>query len=413
MQHFATHLQPGQQTTRSLRAGQYRNAIKRKRDQDSEEPPEAAGGDASNTQPPASSDPSEIAQRRVAGVLPDDEFDVPGPPFPHSAARASKDYLNHAKAQQELAGLEPAVYAAGTTSKSQAVDGKREKPVLRKTHLDVLSTVLHRCLLEGDYDRAARAWGMILRTQVAGEPIDPRNHARWGIGAEVLLRRQPRNESDYIQNEQHGEHGADDEQSPRLENRLFTEEGFELARDYYERFIVQYPNRKMAPHAIDDRTFYPPLFSIWIRSGDTTMTSEDARAREAAIQDEELALAREICERLDQLVVSPPFDKHAQLLLLRGNVGLWISDLIIGNPKLRQQDDDNDWNMDTSEDDHSAFESTSEALRKHEDSLRELQRAQEFFHRAKTNGSRNAVSAKSSVETKVHELTKQMARLYG
>jgi hypothetical protein len=325
--------------------------------------------------------------------------------------------------QQEVAGLSPAVYAADAPSKTLAIGGTYEKPALRRTHLDVLSTVMHRCLLEGDYDRAARAWGLILRTQVAGHPIDPRNHARWGIGAEVLLRRRDGNHAD----------GEGDE--------LFTAEGFELARDYYERFIVQYPDRKLShPNAVDNRIFYPPLFSVWIRSvvdkskharreldverhratsadaasdSDTTATIDDVRARHEAIQTEELARAREICERLDQLVVSPPFDKHVQLLLLRANVGLWLSDLIVDVPKARNQDHDGDWDMDASEDDDRTEHSTTEKQRKHANSLVELQRAREFFDRAETNGSGSAGHAKSRVNSKVKHLTRQMAKYGG
>jgi hypothetical protein len=433
MQHFATHLRPSQQTTHSQRAGGYKNTIKRKRDEDSDEPSDGPGNDAKGL-PTASNAQSytpsaaKIAHRHVAGLVPDDGASIPPPPFPHSTARTSNDHLSYAKVQQEIAGLNPAVYAANATSKSHAVGGTNEKPALRKTHLDVLSTVLHRCLLEGDYDRAARAWGMILRTQLAGQPIDPRNHGRWGIGAEILLRQSPRNQLSHLQNGH----------SHREENRLFTAEGFELVRDYYERFVVQYPNRKTAPYAIDSRTFYPPLFSIWITSvlekskrarkeydeerqhirsasGTSedykTLSPEDARVREVAIVDEELEHANEIRERLDQLVVSPPFDKHAQLLLLRGNVGLWISDLILADRQPRQQDDDNDWDMDVSEDNHSTTESAAEKLRKYTDSLQELRRAQDFFSSAETNGSGSAGPAMSSIDTKIRYLTRQMARL--
>jgi hypothetical protein len=430
MQHFATHLRPAQQTTHSLRAGQYKNAIKRKRDTASEEPPDGPGDDAKGPSPASNtqSSPSDLPEQ------------LPPPPFPHGSAAKSKDHLTYAKVQQEIAGLNPAIYVADATTKSHAVGGAGAKPALRKTHLDVLSTVMHRCLLEGDYDRAARAWGMILRTRVAGQPIDSRYHARWGIGAELLLRREDRNDFDYIQNESSQELAAESEHSRADEDGLFTQYGFDLAQDYYERFIVQYPNRKMIPHAVDSRFFYPPLFSIWIRSvlekskharreleierqrarstsvtseGDTTITSEDARARSEAIQDEELALAREICERLDQLVVSPPFDKHAQLLLLRANVGLWISDLMVGARNRSQQDDDDDWDMEASENAHSTAESMAEELRKQADSLAELRRAQEFFTRAETNGSGCAGPAISRVEVKIRDLTRQMAKLGG
>lgn len=365
MHYFATNLKPGQQTTHSLRASQYRHSFKRKRDEDSDEGPDSLEDDAkglpasSNAQSYIPSDPLESTQLRVAGLLPDDVNGVPPPPFPHAFPRAPNDYFSGAKVQQEIANLDPAVYAVDTKSKSDPVSTKSERPALRRTHLDILSTVMHRCLLEGDYDRAARAWGMVLRTQIAGQPIDPRNHGRWGIGAELLLRRKPGSQSGHIRHDDYAQ--SDSGQITDNENEIYAE-GFELARAYYERLIVQYPNRKVKPHAVDDRTFYPALFSVWIKE----VTAKSSRARkqyqtkidqlasssvssdsnagkenlalESAIHAEELAGARLINERLDQLIMSPPFDKHRLLLELRENVKLWIADLERGGETSRGSD---------------------------------------------------------------------------
>jgi hypothetical protein len=438
---FAAQLQHGQQTTLSLRAGQYKLSNKRKRrrhDEHVEEPPitstsNDAGGPlpSSNLQSHALLDTLETAQLRVAGLLPKDEHDIPPQLFPHAPARTSKDAFNSAKLQKELAGLDPPLYAVNAASRSEPIDRTSERPSLRQTHLGVLSTMMHHCLLQGDYPRAGRAWGLILRTQIAGVPVDPRNHGRWGIGAEILLRRNAQNRSNgsSIPDETRNVH---DEQDVYIESTLFTQEGFEFAREYYERLIVQHPNRKHLPHSVDDRTFYPAMFSLWIyevcercrrerthvqlpvSNNDTfdegtTMATEDAQAGTAAIREEELRQARQIAERMDQLVVSPPFDKHADLLQLRGMVGLWIGDLALGK---EPSEEENDYStissngLDESQDDESA----SEKRRKCMESLKELKAAHVFFDRAQTNG-QPLGGMITSVEAKIKDLTKRLAKL--
>lgn len=444
MHHFADQLQPAQQPARSLRASQYRPASKRKRgqhDEDAEEPPIASPGHdvegplpPSNAQSHASLDSLETAQLRVAGLLPEDEFHLPPPPFPHAPPRASRDAFNYTKLQKELAGLDPPLYAVKAASKSDPVDRKSERPALRQTHLDVLSTMMHHCLLEGDYHRAGRAWGMILRTQIAGLPVDPRNHGRWGIGAEILLRRNARNQSIRRQSSRNDTESADGEQISSDESTLYTEEGFELAREYYERLIVQHPNRKQLQHSIDDRTFYPAMFSLWIYETceksrreqqrlekdvyesttgsisfdeDTTMASDDARARASATKEAELRQAKEIAQRIGQLVVSPPFDKHADLLQLRGMVGLWMSDLVLGEDSLGQEEDD--WNSNKPHENRTK-DSISEKRKRYLESVRELRESLNFFERAQLNG-QCLWGTIASVEAKIKDLTKRMGKL--
>jgi hypothetical protein len=246
---------------------------------------------------------------------------------------------------------------------------------------------------------------MILRTQVAGgRPVDPRNHGRWGIGAEIALRRGP----------------------PTLNEHRFSEQGFELAREYYNRLIIQHPNRKPFPHAVDERTFYPPMFSLWIyevcekskrarmelhddmanqsRSspsisvdGNPSKRPDDLSAIEEAIQREELTQALEIAERLDQVIMSPPFDRQPSLLELRGNVALWISDLTMG-----KVGSDDDWDMDLSENSGSVPDQLRRLTKAHQ----ELLAAQAFFERA--NGGE---VTKKSINARCRNLVKTMEQL--
>jgi hypothetical protein len=411
MQHFTTQLRDEQNRTRSLRASHYRKSRrnKEKRKQD-ESLFDLQGED--ETQPDAtvqsytSSTAPGIAQLRVAGLLPSQENEVPPAPFPHAPASVSKPHHVPAKVQEEMARPPSRLYAVNATSKSGVVQGQPEAQ--KRAHLDSLSTLMHCCLLKGDYERAGRAWGMILRTQVAGgRPVDPRNHGRWGIGAEITLRRGPQT----------------------LNEHRFSEQGFELAREYYNRLIIQHPNRKLQPHAVDERTFYPPMFSLWIyevcekskrartelrddianqtRSSRSVSVdsnlgkrSDGLSAKEEAIQMEELTQALEIAERLDQVIMSPPFDRQPSLLELRGNVALWISDLNIG-----KMGSDEDWDMDLPT--HSS--SVSDQLKRLGRAHQELLAAQAFFERAATNGGEAATL--SSINAKRRNLVKTIEQL--
>jgi hypothetical protein len=434
MQYFTTQLNSNQQTTHTLRENQYRRLRKRRRgdaaDDSSSPEPEATSKSASRAHSYASHASTEIAQLRVAGLLPEDDSDVPPSPFPHAPATVTGERYSVSKIQEDIAKPPTRLYAVDALSRGGSTDKQHEATSLRKTHLNVLSTLMHRCLLEGDYERVGRAWGMLLRTHVAGgHPVDPRNHGRWGIGAEILLRKSPASAVNI-------DNALQSDQQQFLGQDMFSDEGFNLAKEYYERLIIQFPHRKLTPHAIDERTFYPAMFSLWIfevcekskkarrrpqqtiqrpRSSsissssiisDSRQLSAD-RAQEDAIQVEELSRATEIAERLDQLIASPPFDKQASLLHLRGHVGLWISMLLLGRGT-----DDEDWDMDTTselEEDNPAFK--AEQLTKLTNCQHELQQAQLFLQKAEANGASPQIATLLSVEVKLRELARQITKL--
>jgi hypothetical protein len=430
MQHFTTQLRDEQETTRTLRASHYKKARKQQNIQDEDEPPTGVEAeDEDETQENSRSRSyallaaPEIAQLRVAGLLPEDGKKVPPAPFPHAPGRVSKDHYGPAKVQEEMARSPSRLYALNATSKGDAVLGQRGAQ--KKTQLNNLSTLMHRCLLEGNYARAGRAWGMILRTQVVGgRPVDPRNHGRWGIGAEIALRRKQQT------------HGEQQLEPQSTEPGRFSEEGFALAREYYDRLLIQYPHRRTQPHAVDNRTFYAPMFSLWIyevcekskraklqlqdESANQSRSSrsisvdsvsgekpDDSRAKEAT-QLDELTRAMEIAERLDQVMASPPFDKHSNLLQLRGNVGLWISDLTIGKTGL-----DEDWDTDVPARNRrdSGDEPVVEEQRRYKNAQRELQQARTFFERAAANGTQGQAATMSNIDIKLREVAKHLKKL--
>jgi len=419
MHHFAAPLHPGQQTTLSLRAGQYKRPKKRKRDDDdsdeAEEAPISLSDDDGSPSATIGSQPPSLfassvdaSQRRVAGLLPEDDTGIPPFPFPHAPARMSKDHFRYTNLQQELANLDPPLFAVNTTSKSDPVGRPSAKPALRQTHLGILTTILHRCLLQGDYHRAGRAWGMVLRTQVAGKWIDVRSHGRWGIGAELLLRREGQKMSQ----------SGSENQDPQEQHDIFSPEGFELARLYYQRLIIQFPHRKHLPDAADELTFYPAMFSLWIYEivqkgkrarqrlqeedkdpeGDSSILSEDTGNQEEDIRQEELRRSREISERLDELITSPPFDKHVGLLQIRANIALWQADLIMGT--YLASDPEDGWNSETRlEDDRSGMQ----RIERERESRNVLHDAHAYLVRAQDNG--------ASVSRSIEDIDARLRRL--
>ncbi|KAF2145206.1 uncharacterized protein K452DRAFT_196338, partial [Aplosporella prunicola CBS 121167] len=277
--------------------------------------------------------PADALQYRVAGL--DPQTARPPPPFPHAAATRTEPKLSPAAIQKELASLDPPVYASGLSSTARVTSASSQPPTnLRQHHLGVMTAVMHSCLLKGDYQRAGRAWGMILRGNYHGKSMDVRTSGRWGVGAEILLHRYSQKENNAV-------------------DLLFTEEGFKAARDYYERLILEYPYRQTHQRFTNSLTFYPAMFGLWIHEicetknasiamiekssnntsdldDDTAESMSDIEDREAqiiAVKAKELKQAKELAQRLDELFLSPPFDKHADLLRLRGMVSLWIGDL--------------------------------------------------------------------------------------
>ncbi|KAI9824087.1 MAG: hypothetical protein M1832_002155 [Thelocarpon impressellum] len=233
--------------------------------------------------------------------------------------------------------------------------GLQQPHKLRLHHLSVLTTVMHRCLLDGDFERAGRAWGMILRTDKRSRRVDLRGEGRWGIGAEILLRREAR---DKILRSKYGGSSSGSEDSETLYHRIdsasFSPQCFPRAKEYYERLILQYPFSNVRPNAINALDFYPAMLGLWIHatqeehlaslrsaalqqntSDDSSSTNGESSAaktkgrldqceaiRKASLQEAEL-----IAARMDELILSPPYSDNSTLWKLRGMVSLWIGDL--------------------------------------------------------------------------------------
>ena len=245
----------------------------------------------------------------------------------------------------ELATLKPPLLFAKGPSVTTGIEISGN-PGLRHRHLASVTAVLQRSLLEGDYIRAGRAWGILLRAEDSGHTMDLRTNDRWGIGAEILLR-------------QKREVGNAD----RAASRWLSRERLEKVKAYYERLVLQYPYRKVAPNATGPLDFYIAMFGLWIysvneqhsveladigkageevhRNGrklDDGSESDSASASDMELQNSRdrdqirknaLERVQEIAARLDELLASPPYIDNSRFWKLRGMVALWISDLSV------------------------------------------------------------------------------------
>jgi len=229
---------------------------------------------------------------------------------------------------------------------SRDADAKHTKPFrvggkarnIKRQHVDVLNTILHKCMLDGDYIRAGKAFGMLIRLELVGSKPDLRKNGLWGIGAEILLRRDASSPT----------HVATTES-------WFSQAGYEAARAYYDRLSLQYSWRRNYPDGVSELHFNLAMFGLYIfqiqdRSQSMSTALESGTSIEVIISeletnpvtDEEhdtqdgymvikaweLEQARSIHDRMARMVSRPPFDKDKQLLALSGMVSLWIADLV-------------------------------------------------------------------------------------
>lgn len=276
------------------------------------------------------------------------ERPLPGGNFPHAAVREFK--LPDPPVEEELASLDPPLYVPKVTPEDTSQS-------LKRRHLDNLTAILHKCMLNGDWVRASRVWGLILRTEIQGYGPDIRHNGRWMIGAELLMRRNQTLGQRQQQQRPATSSSADsdslDQQSDAPKSTpTISDEGFQLARDYYQRLALQYPHHARAHHSIVTAlAIYPALFSVWIyevqdratRTRETLAVEErsfedadmndnlsDTSARNAnaqRVKKKELEEAVPIVQRLDELMLNPPYDTSSEMLHIQGMVYLWVSDL--------------------------------------------------------------------------------------
>jgi len=350
---FAPAYRPTKAQQAFLTHEQKREAKKRKRDEEDDDDDKNVASssehssDSDGAKPYVSASAPSVVKRtdpyHVAGLS--REHPLPRYPFPHAAVKPS--YARPKSQHEELAALNPPLYVPKPENEDHATSLKRK-------HLGNITAILHRCMLNGDWDRASRAWGLLARTEINGLGIDVRQHGRWGIGAEILIRREQAKVAGAPTAPARRDSDNDasllaDSENHASANPKFADEGFKLAREYYERLVLQYPHTPHTQHNVNAKVFYPALFNIWVyevqaryqhlraesskvrRSSSYSIASDNDSEHNGAQQRDlltsEIGGATAIADRLDELLVSPPYDISEPLLKIRGMIGLWLSDL--------------------------------------------------------------------------------------
>lgn len=266
-------------------------------------------------------------------------------------------------------------------------------------------------MLSGDFERAERAFALLVRVELRGKRVDLRRGGLWGVGGEILSRRGQHgmeagardvdrdHEGDYAPMRiDAGSGGAASEiqagrptllprtrsNSQRKERTPYPTSPHALAdtRRYYERLALQYPYRRHRPHDVDERTFWPIIYSFEIyhlqgeverarresgavsADGDGSLgqegnltrgESEEAMGREVdatSSSDDEnetdenqhtststsiptnkiepfLPRITALAQQLTTRNAIPPYNRDATLLKMEGDLWSWVADLFV------------------------------------------------------------------------------------
>jgi hypothetical protein len=230
--------------------------------------------------------PQERVQRRLAHLSL--KKPLPPPPFPH---RGVGDRQHPSTPLPSIPG--------------------HDSQSLRKQHISTLTAVLQKCCANKDWARARRAIGLLLRTALAGRPVDIRAGEYWAIAAEVLFRQSP---------------------DP---GTTFSRAGFSEAQAYYEKLIVRHPHSVAAPESVNAVDFYLAMFSLWIfvaQSDRQSWTLGEEGGPNAAsppheMVRQELSDAVQIKARMDKCMSTAPYADNKHFQVLKTSIERWHADL--------------------------------------------------------------------------------------
>ncbi|KAK6948501.1 hypothetical protein Daesc_010268 [Daldinia eschscholtzii] len=361
------------------RLGAHHRLNKRKKTEDSQENEEEVWIDSEWNTPssrlpsdsinPLSHTPDTLRQFAVAGLSPADETpSKTNPLFPHKPLRPEgKESRRRGTTTGKDDGSAAENAAAGDTASKQHAE--------RLKHLSTLTAILHRCLAEGDIQRAKRAFGLLVRTK----DVDIRQAGLWAIGSEILMR----------DGENERERGRERDKG-LLFRRWGAAANIEKVKSYFETLIQQHPHDPHRPHLTSALDFWPALFGIEVYNVDAEMRAaalhlaQQQESREAEGEEEDggdgygygldadmaypdetfesrresaegarreemyaardeirlraLAAAEAIAKQMDQVMENAPYGAHRGLLRLRAHLALFVGDLCL---PARLTDDDN------------------------------------------------------------------------
>ncbi|KAL3418334.1 hypothetical protein PVAG01_10050 [Phlyctema vagabunda] len=354
---------------------------------------------------PLSLAPSEVLQYRLAGLELDQELpstkirDFPhrGLPETAPARRRRSKSRSQSKGRDRFSTFD-SVIGEDILQEEVLIEpekkGRERGPRLRTHHWGVLTTVLHKCLLDGDIPRASRAWALLLRAEIAGKGIEIRQSGYWGIGAELLIRSQE-SKGKAVENDQDGDPDHDDDDDDDDAHNTESEHtsgekvwgtpaGIAKAKEYFERLILQHPYMRQYHGSVTALDFYPAMFGCEIygiqfkhkealkkiskeeeqededeassseeSEEDEDEEEEDARERRRArrrlrrkekrwnerdkIRSTSLIAAEKVATKMDELMSGLPYSESHVFLRFRGMLALYIADLYV--PDFPEDDD--------------------------------------------------------------------------
>ena len=273
------------------------------------------------------------SDKRTASRLTSESHEVPGTRSVDSRRKNAPD--------ANLESLRPPLLAPQLQTSSRTHLIQRPKvSSARQRHLAVLAAIMHRSLLQHDYVRAARAWSMILRSELEGQSVDLRHGCRWGLGAEILLQYPYQLAKS---NERANLAVGPDSDALRTHEDRLTSAHFDKLKEYYDRLSLQYPYNKSFPHAIGPLDFRFAMYSIWIyacthrgtRGAENRTATRDSDQQGAVYTIEEaMRQACNMSEELAELMSSPPYSDSEPFRNLKVMVDRWAADLTSANDGL-------------------------------------------------------------------------------
>ena len=230
-------------------------------------------------------------------------------------------------------------------SRSGQLDDAPQRTKYR--HFTVLNAALYKTLQNGDYQRASRIFGMMLRFEPsgarrAGNHVDLRKGELWSVGLEILLRR-PTRTKNLSANRKPKEVSAE----AASVDSFASDDGFENAKDLLEKMILQYPSSKALDLSaresartppptgnlrsrkglVTSHRLYPILVGLEIMQVDQRIKSQgESLESSEEIYASNVADIFAILRRLQDIMTQPPHDKHVVLYGLAADVCLWASD---------------------------------------------------------------------------------------
>ncbi|KAK7423775.1 hypothetical protein QQZ08_008930 [Neonectria magnoliae] len=303
---------------------------------------------------PLSHTPGMVYQFATAGLAETDEDPSQLiPDFPHRglgrAAGLGRDVESDSDAETD---------DEGTKEKKKKKKNSTVRERGRGGPYEVLLQSVQQFLDQGDINKAARAYGLLLQMRPSGAVVDVRRHSLWAIGAEILMRQgeQPRG----INND--GDPDYDDlGVTPGGLRRWGRAANINKVKAYFDTLIQQHPYDYKHPRAVCAVDFWVAMLSCEIYNAhtehvmaldravdavedearqsvgvDDSYGSEEPESREGQLKRRKeelrlqaLATMRAITKRMGGLMQDLPYSRNHDLLRLRAMASLYVADLVM------------------------------------------------------------------------------------